>query len=88
MEKLDILVLQSGRCHLSEKKSKRFIQHLIDGAWSKNGDKLFLEFAFMPLPGIVDKSEFTLDYLLQLAIVICLYGSMEKQVFATFSLFL
>lgn len=54
----------------------------------EHGPRMGMEFAFMPLPGIVDKSEFTLDYLLQLAIAICLYGSMEKHVFGTFSLFL
>jgi hypothetical protein len=36
--------------------------------------------AFLPLPGIVDRSEFTSDYSLQLAIIICFYASTEKHV--------
>ena len=42
--------------------------------------QLFLEYAFVLLPSTADRSEFTLDYSLQLAIVICLYASMEKLV--------
>ena len=73
------LVLQSGRCLLSEKKIKIFVDHLIDGAWSKNGDKLFLDYAFMPLPGIVD-IELTLDYPSQLLLLFA-YMPLWKNMF-------
>ena len=36
----------------------------------------FLEGVFAFLAGVVDRREFTSDYSLQLAIVICLYSSM------------
>jgi hypothetical protein len=36
----------------------------------------------MPIPGVAVRSEFTLDYSLQLAIIICLHATMEKHVFA------
>lgn len=39
---------------------------------------LFLKCVFMFPPGIVDRSEFTSKYSLQLSIVTCLYASMEK----------
>ena len=32
----------------------------------------------MPIPGVAVRSEFTLDYSLQLAIIICLHATMEK----------
>lgn len=38
---------------------------------------------FHVLPVVPEKSEFTLDYSLQVTIVVCLYVSMEKYVFAT-----
>ena len=44
---------------------------------------LFLEPAFLFLPGIVDDgNEFSLNHSLQLVIDICLYSSMEEHVFA------
>ena len=39
---------------------------------------LLLECSLMPLLDVSDGSGFTLDYSLPLAVVICLYGSMEK----------
>lgn len=38
---------------------------------------LFLGCAALPLPGAADRTDFTLDYLLQLAII-CFYSSMKK----------
>jgi hypothetical protein len=35
---------------------------------------------FVPLPDVTDRGECTSDYSIQLAIVICLYASMEKHV--------
>ena len=43
---------------------------------------LFLDSAFVALPGVEDRSEFTLDYSLQLTIAIYLYASTEKQALA------
>lgn len=40
----------------------------------------------MPLLGVLDRSELTSDYSLQLGIVICLCASMKKHVFATCTL--
>jgi hypothetical protein len=42
----------------------------------------FWNMFFMSFPGVVDQHELTLDYSSQLSIVICLYASMEKYVFA------
>jgi hypothetical protein len=42
--------------------------------------KLFLECAFVSLPGLTDTGEFTSDYLIQLAIMRW-YVSLEKHVF-------
>lgn len=39
---------------------------------------LFLGCAALPLPGAADRSDFTSDYLLQLAII-CFYSSMKKR---------
>jgi hypothetical protein len=39
--------------------------------------------SFVSVPGAEDRSEFTLHYSLQIAIVICLYTSMEQHVFVT-----
>lgn len=38
---------------------------------------MFLDYSFMHLPGAADKSEFVLDYSLQVAIVIYLHVPME-----------
>lgn len=43
--------------------------------------EFFLDYIFVPLPGVTEGTEFTLDYLLQLAIVICIYASMGKHGF-------
>lgn len=43
--------------------------------------QLFLKCVSVPLPGVADRSEFALDYSLQLDIVICLCASMEKRVY-------
>jgi hypothetical protein len=48
-----------------------------DHCFFRNTD-LFLECAFVPLPGVIGRSEFALYYSLQLAILICLCASMEK----------
>lgn len=48
--------------------------------------KLFLDYAFMPLPGVADRSEFTSDCSLPLDTVVCLYALMEKYVLAVCSL--
>lgn len=55
-----------------ENKTRAFWPHFIQN------HRLCLERDFVPLPGIVDRSEFTSDYSTQLDIVICLYASMEK----------
>lgn len=44
--------------------------------------KLFLDYAFVPIPGLVDRSEFPSGYTLQQTIAICSYASMEKPVCA------
>jgi hypothetical protein len=44
--------------------------------------ELFLECVLKLIPGIVDRSELTSDYSLQLAIDICLYASVGKHVSA------
>lgn len=61
---------------------KKTRQEYCDPSFFRNTE-LFLECAFVFLPGIVDRREFASDYSLQLAIVICLYASMGKHVFAT-----
>ena len=48
--------------------------------------EFFLDYVFVPFPGVTDSSEFSLDYSLQLAIGICIYASMEKRGFVTYSL--
>lgn len=48
-----------------------------DLSFLKNTE-LFLECAFLPLPGEAGKNEFSLDYFSQVAIAMCLYASMEK----------
>lgn len=46
----------------------------------------FWECGFALLLGVAERSEFTSDYLLQLATGICSYAFMETQAFATYSL--
>ena len=60
-------------------------QESCDLSFFKNTE-LFWECVFLLLPGVVGRSEFSTVYALQLAIVICLYASMEKHVSATVQL--
>lgn len=48
--------------------------------------ELLLQCVFILLPGVADGSAFTSDYSPQVTIVICIYASMDKEVFATCSL--
>ena len=52
----------------------------------KQKTELLLECACVPIPGVVDWSEITSDYSLQLAVVICLDNSMEKHILPCVSL--
>jgi hypothetical protein len=53
-----------------------------------NNLELFLKCTFLALLGVADRNEFALDCSLQLAIVISLFASKEKHVFATWQLVL
>lgn len=58
-------------------------QESCDLSFFKN-QELFLDYAFMPVLGVADRSEFTSDCSLHL--VMCLCASMGKHVFAKCSL--
>lgn len=70
-------------CEKISKKKKR--QESCDLSFF-NSMELLLECAFMPLSAIMDRSEFTLDYLSQLGIAICL-DDLEKYVFWGYNFF-
>ena len=59
------------RRFLSEKTKKRR-QKSGDLSFFRNKE-LFLDYAFAPLSGVAQKSEFTSDYSFRMAIFICLY---------------
>jgi hypothetical protein len=59
------------------KRAPRKQDKSCDLSFLKNTE-LFLECAFLPLPGEAGKNEFSLDYFSQVAIAMCLYASMEK----------
>lgn len=58
---------------------------LVTSSFFKNIE-LFLDYAFVPLPNMEEKSVLTSDYPLQLAIIICLCVSLEKYIFVASSL--
>ena len=73
---------------LCEENSECFVRklqenkRLMTSVSSRHGIILPWKCVFMLLPGVADRSGFVSDYSLQLAIVICLYASMEKHGFA------
>lgn len=77
-----------SRMELYEKNSECLWEIKTKVSWSQflQNKELFLECVFVLFPGVVDKSEFTSEYLLQLDIVICLYASMKNHFFFTCSL--
>lgn len=44
-----------------------------------NNMEIFLKWTLMSFTGVLGKNGFTLDYLLKLAVVICVYASMGKK---------
>lgn len=62
-------------CEISvQKPPKKRREVFCDFSSSKNM-RIFLEYIFVSLLGVADRSELTSDYPLQLIIIICLYAS-------------